>query len=89
MEKQSSFSGIDEAVLLEAMLAAPDELIVVVNKNGYIERMSKAYGEFWVLTPEMPSDAMSVRSLRIREWILSSRLGLSKREKHRISMGKE
>ena len=46
MEKQKRFSGIDEAVLLEAMLAAPDELIVVVNKNGYIERMSKAYGEF-------------------------------------------
>lgn len=32
MEKQKRFSGIDEAVLLEAMLAAPDELIVVVNK---------------------------------------------------------
>ena len=32
--------------MLETMLAAPDELIVVVNKNGYIENMSQAYGEF-------------------------------------------
>ena len=46
MEKQKRFPKIDEASLLETMLAAPDELIVVVNKNGYIENMSKAYGEF-------------------------------------------
>lgn len=32
--------------MLETMLAAPDELIVVVNKNGYIENMSQAYGDF-------------------------------------------
>lgn len=46
MEKRKRFPKIDEASLLETMLAAPDELIVVVNKNGYIENMSKAYGEF-------------------------------------------
>ena len=46
MEKRKRFPKIDEASLLETMLAAPDELIVVVNKNGYIENMSQAYGEF-------------------------------------------
>ena len=46
MEKRKRFPKIDEASLLEAMLAAPDELIVVVNKNGYIENMSQAYGDF-------------------------------------------
>lgn len=40
MEKRKRFPKIDEASLLETMLAAPDELIVVVNKNGYIENMS-------------------------------------------------
>ena len=42
MEKRKRFPKIDEASLLETMLAAPDELIVVVNKNGYIENMSQA-----------------------------------------------
>lgn len=46
MEKRERFPKIDEASLLETMLAAPDELIVVVNKNGYIENMSQAYGDF-------------------------------------------
>ena len=46
MEKRKRFPKIDEASLLETMLAAPDELIVVVNKNGYIENMSQAYGDF-------------------------------------------
>lgn len=46
MEKRKRFPRIDEASLLETMLAAPDELIVVVNKNGYIENMSQAYGDF-------------------------------------------
>lgn len=46
MEKRERFPKIDEASLLETMLAAPDELIVVVNKNGYIEKMSQAYGDF-------------------------------------------
>lgn len=46
MEKRKRFQKIDEASLLETMLAAPDELIVVVNKNGYIENMSQAYGDF-------------------------------------------
>ena len=45
MEKRKRFPKIDEASLLETMLAAPDELIVVVNKNGYIENMSQAYGD--------------------------------------------
>ena len=46
MEKRKRFPKIDEASLLETMLAAPDELIVVVNQNGYIENMSQAYGDF-------------------------------------------
>ena len=46
MEKRKRFPKIDEASLLETMLAAPDELIVVVNKNGYIENISQAYGDF-------------------------------------------
>ena len=46
MEKRKRFPKIDEASWLETMLAAPDELIVVVNKNGYIENMSQAYGDF-------------------------------------------
>lgn len=46
MEKRKRFPKIDEVSLLETMLAAPDELIVVVNKNGYIENMSQAYGDF-------------------------------------------
>ena len=46
MEKRKRFPKIDGASLLETMLAAPDELIVVVNKNGYIENMSQAYGDF-------------------------------------------
>lgn len=46
MEKRKRFPKIDETSLLETMLAAPDELIVVVNKNGYIENMSQAYGDF-------------------------------------------
>ena len=46
MEKRKRFHKIDEASLLETMMAAPDELIVVVNKNGYIENMSQAYGDF-------------------------------------------
>lgn len=46
MEKRKRFPKIDEASLLETMLAAPDELIVVVNKNEYIENMSQAYGDF-------------------------------------------
>ena len=46
MEKRKRFPKIDEASLLETMLAAPDELIVVVNKNGYIENLSQAYGDF-------------------------------------------
>ena len=46
MEKRKRFPKIDEASLLKTMLAAPDELIVVVNQNGYIENMSQAYGDF-------------------------------------------
>ncbi len=48
MEKQKRFSGIDEAVLLEAMLAASDELIVVVNKNWLhrknVEGLRRVFG---------------------------------------------
>lgn len=37
---------IDTEILLEALMSSVDELIVVVNADGYIEAMSKAYADF-------------------------------------------
>lgn len=75
--------------MLETMLAAPDELIVVVNKNGYIENMSQLMATFWGFRSRTPSGGMLPRSLRTREWTLWSRRAFRKRERHRISMAKD
>lgn len=46
MQNMAKNSKIDAETLINAMMAAPNELLVVVNKNGYIEAMSAAYSEF-------------------------------------------
>ena len=46
MDNSRKIPKVDAEILVDAMLAAADELLVVVNKNGYIEAMSQAYGEF-------------------------------------------
>lgn len=46
MEKSGKFQKIDAETLLDTMLSAIDERFIVVNKEGYIEALSKAYAEF-------------------------------------------
>lgn len=46
MEKSGKFQKIDAETLLDTMLSAIDERFIVVDKEGYIEALSKAYAEF-------------------------------------------
>lgn len=46
MDKIGKIQKIDAQILLDTMLSAVDERFIVVNKEGYIEALSKAYAEF-------------------------------------------
>lgn len=46
MNNSGKVQKIDAKILLDAMMSAVDERIIVVNKEGYIEAFSKAYAEF-------------------------------------------
>ncbi|WP_130861772.1 sigma-54 interaction domain-containing protein [Bacilliculturomica massiliensis] len=46
MKRSGRKEKIAADILLETMLSAVDELIVIVDKEGYIEALSKAYAEF-------------------------------------------
>lgn len=52
MEPKSQKTKIAADILWKTMLSATDELLVVVDKEGYIEVISKAYAEFLGVDPE-------------------------------------
>lgn len=52
MYKAGKVEKIDAKIVLEAMMSAVDERLIVVNKEGYIEALSKAYSEFLGVEPK-------------------------------------
>lgn len=53
MEQSGRKEKIAADILLETMLSAVDERIVIVDKEGYIEALSKAYAEFLNVNEKM------------------------------------
>lgn len=46
MNELGKVQKIEANIVLDTMMSAVDELLIVVNKEGYIEALSKAYAEF-------------------------------------------
>lgn len=68
MEEKGRRPEIAADILWETMLSATDELLVVVNKDGRIEALSRAYGEFLNVDPK------KAVGLHVREVIENTRM---------------
>ena len=43
---ETAISEVDADCVIDAMMSADEELLVIVNERGYIEKLSRAYAEF-------------------------------------------